>query len=89
MALYYATSFAMPSSYQSLDDARGDWVWPALIVVGMFWSVAFLVAGALNLYLVNKAVKPLWRRLIYGLVLWLAAFLLWLAVLGANQPGTV
>lgn len=89
MALYYATSFAMPSSYQSLDDARGDWVWPALIVVGMFWSGAFLVAGALNLYLVNKAVKPLWRRLIYGLVLWLVAFLLWLAVLGANQPGLV
>ncbi len=86
MALYYATSLAMPSSFQSLDDASGDWVWPALISVGMFWSLAFLAAGALNLFLVERGWTAFSRRFIYALVLWLAAFVLWLLVLSANQP---
>ena len=85
LALYYATSFAMPSSYPNLDTARGDWIWPALIVVGMAWSVAFLSAGGLNRYLASKGVQVLWRRIIYAGVLWLWALVLWAVTLSANR----
>ena len=85
MGLYYAVAFALPAAYPSLDDARGDWVWPALILVGMFWSVAFLLAGGINRYLAGKNVRLPWRRLTYALVLWLWALLLWFAVLNANR----
>ena len=45
LGLYYAVAFALQSDYPDLDTADGDWIWPALIVVGMVWSVAFLAAG--------------------------------------------
>ena len=80
-ALHYAVCFALPASYPSIDDFHGDWVWPAFIAVGMGWSLGFLPAAALNLRLERKGVAALWRRLIYGLVLWVWALLLWLVTL--------
>lgn len=85
LGLYFAVSFALPSALPTLDSARGDWVWPALIVIGMFWSLAFLMAGTLNRLLCRKALGAGWRRLTYALVLWLWALLLWWATLHANR----
>lgn len=85
LGLYYATSFAMPSTYPNLDTAHGDWIWPALIVIGMVWSAAFLVAGWLNRNLASKGLQMWWRRIIYAAVLWLWAFVLWAVTLSANR----
>ena len=85
LGLYYAVAFALPPSFPTIDDARGDWVWPAMIAIGMFWSVAFLMAGVLNRYLVTKNLSSVWRRLIYAIVLWVWAFLMWWVTLNANR----
>ncbi len=83
--LYYAVAFALPPDYPDLDTAHGDWIWPALIVVGMAWSVAFLAAGGLNRYLASKGLQVWWRRIIYTGVLWLWALVLWAVTLSANR----
>ena len=83
-ALYHAVRFALPASYPSIDDIHGDWVWPAFLAVGMGWSLGFLQAGALNLRLERKGVAALWRRLAYGLVLWVWAWLLWFMTLAEH-----
>ncbi len=85
LGLYYATSFAMPSTYPNLNTAKGDWIWPALIVIGILWSIAFLAAGGLNRYLASKGLQVGWRRIIYAEVLWLWALVLWAVTLSANQ----
>jgi len=43
-ALYYSVSFLF-SSYPTLNDWNGDWVWPSMIGVGMIWSLGFIFAG--------------------------------------------
>ena len=85
LALYYAVSFALPPAYPNMETAHGDWVWPAMIAVGMAWSAAFLLAGWLNRYLTAKNTPLWWRRFIYLAVLWLWALLLWWLTLNANQ----
>jgi hypothetical protein len=76
-ALYYATSFALPPSFPHIDSIGGDWVWPAVILVGMLWSVAFLIAGWLNRRLIARGMATGSRRTIYVIVLWLWAYALW------------
>ena len=83
-ALYYGVAFAFPAAFPSIDDFRGDWVWPAFIAVGMGWSLGFLPAGALNLRLERGGVAAPWRRLVYGFVLWAWAWLLWLVTLSEH-----
>ncbi len=83
-ALYYAVCLVLPSSYPRFDDLRGDWVWPAVIGIGMGWSLSFLLAGALNLFLERTGMVTVWRRLIYVLVLWVCALLLWLGTLAGR-----
>lgn len=84
--LYYPVAPALPSHYPPFDAWRGDWVWPVIIVVGSLWSFGFLIAGALNQTLI-RANRSRWqRRLAYLLVLWLWAWLLWLAMLATNSP---
>ena len=83
-ALYYGVGFALPAAYPSIDDLHGDWVWPAFIAVGMGWSLGFLQAGALNLRLGRHSVAAGWRHLVYGLVLWAWAWLLWFLTLAQH-----
>ncbi len=59
------------------DQAHGDWVWPALIAAGTFWSLGFLMAGALNLRLQARGWSTGMRRVVYVAVLWLWALGLW------------
>lgn len=84
--LYYPVAPALPSRYPSFDAWRGDWVWPVIIVVGTLWSFGFLIAGALNQALIRAHRSPWQRRLVYLLVLWLWAWLLWLIMLASNSP---
>jgi hypothetical protein len=77
MALYYAVAFALPASYPNIDEARGDWVWPTVISVGMLWSVAFLLAGAMNWALKKVGCVSIVRGFVYALCLWSWALLLW------------
>ncbi len=84
--LYYAVAPALPSRYPTLEQWSGDWVWPAMLLVGMLWSMGFLFAGLLNQALIRSG-RPLWqRRPVYTLVLWLWAWLLWLVMLASSSP---
>jgi hypothetical protein len=80
-ALHFAVYVALPASYPFLNDARGDWVWPATIIIGMGWSLAFLVAGDINLRLARKGTATALRRFIYIAILWVWAFIMWFATL--------
>jgi hypothetical protein len=44
LLLYYPVAFLL-SSFPAFNDWHGDWVWPVLIGVGMFWSIGFILAG--------------------------------------------
>ncbi len=77
-SLYYAVLFALPSSLPHLDSIGGDWVWPAVIMVGMLWSIAFLIAGFLNNRLIARGMRTGLRRAVYVFVLWLWAYALWM-----------
>jgi hypothetical protein len=76
-ALYYAVLLALPRSFPHIDSIGGDWVWPAVILVGMLWSVAFLIAGWLHSRLIARGMATGSRRTIYVIVLWLWAYALW------------
>ncbi|TAG03848.1 MAG: hypothetical protein EAZ43_05670 [Betaproteobacteria bacterium] len=79
--LYYVVMVALPPTLPHIDTISGDWAWPAVIVIGMFWSVGFLIAGALNARWIARGMKPYWRKLCYVIALWLWAYLLWLIAL--------
>jgi hypothetical protein len=83
-ALYYAVLLALPRSFPHIDSIGGDWVWPAVIAVGMAWSFGFLIAGLLNKALVAKALAPITRRAVYLVVLWCWAYVLWIVALYAR-----
>ena len=76
--LYYMAAPALWPLYGNLNDWRGDDVWPATIGVGILWSLSFLVAGWLNRRLKGAGWTTWPRRVVYALVLWLGAVLLWL-----------
>lgn len=86
-ALYYACYPVLAPFYGNPDSWSGDWVWPALIAAGMLWSLSFLAAGWLNLYLTPHA-PALLRRIIYVVVLWLGAALAWLFILATSYEQT-
>lgn len=76
LALYYPVSFLF-RGYPALNDWRGDWVWPAVIVVGMGWSIGFLLGGLAWYFLAEVVSSFLLLRIIYGLILWSWAAVLW------------
>ena len=78
--LYYPVSFLF-QRYPTLNDWEGDWVWPAVIVVGLIWSFSFLVAGVTWHYLLAYVDSVLILRIVYGFVLWLMAALLYFVLL--------
>jgi hypothetical protein len=78
--LYYPVSLVLPA-YPTLNDWRGDWVWPATLFVGMGWSVGFLLAGLAWFYLAKGVSSVVLLRIVYALVLYgWAAFLWWVVV---------
>src|SRR5690606_11961773 len=78
--LYYPVSVVL-RKFPTLDDWTGDWVWPAIIGVGMFWSLGFLFGGVVWHFLEKITTS---RPILYGayiFVLWLWAAVIWYIVL--------
>lgn len=85
--LYYAAYPVLGPLYGDIGEWHGDWVWPALILASMGWSPGFLVAGLVH----RRLAMTGWggviaRRMIYALILWMAAALIWMFVL-SGSPG--
>lgn len=74
--LYYPVSFLF-SAFPNINDWRGDWVWPATIVVGMAWSFGFIFGGVAWHFLSKSISSVVFLRMIYGIILWAWAALLW------------
>jgi hypothetical protein len=81
--LYYPVSFLF-RAYPTLNEWTGDWVWPAVIGVGMAWSFGFLMAGTAWYYLDGHISSVIVLRVVYGLILWGWAALLWYIVIKNN-----
>jgi hypothetical protein len=81
--LYYPVSFLF-KNFPTLNDWRGDWVWPAMISVGMFWSVGFILGGVAVHYLVKIIASKIILYILYSLILWVWAAFLWYLVI-SNQ----
>ena len=86
-ALYYACYPVLALFYGNPNNWSGDWVWPAAIAAGMLWSVSFLAAGRLNLYL-TPHLSAAACRIIYVAVLWVSAALVWLFILATSYEPT-
>jgi hypothetical protein len=76
-ALHLLVAPTLPAAYRRINDLSGDWVWPAMISVGMAWSVGFLVAGAFDRLLAGQDRPRAVRLVTYLAVLWGWAALLW------------
>ncbi len=83
MALYYCVAFLF-TSYAPLNDWRGDWVWPAIIIAGMIWSFSFILAGIIWHYLSKFISSKIILRIIYLSILWLSAALIWSILISNN-----
>jgi len=77
-ALYYLVS---PLLGDRIDELKGDAAWPSLILAGMAWSVAFLLAGGLYSWLKKKNLPSLVLYFSYVFVLWLWALVVWFAII--------
>lgn len=83
LVLYFPVSFLF-RAYPEHDSWHGDWVWPAIIGVGMFWSLGFLIAGTAWHYLIDHISSVTVLRVIYGIILYIWAALLWWVVIHKN-----
>lgn len=83
-ALYYPVSFIL-KRFPAFSDWHGDWVWPAVIMIGMFWSFGFLL-GALAWHYTSKITTSKIALFgVYSFVLWLWAALLWYFTLSSQD----
>ncbi len=88
LLLYYCVFFIFPS-YPNINEWHGDWVWPAMIGAGMFWSLGFIFGGLAWYSLKNKIASKAVLRLIYGFILWTwACIIFWLIIIN-NLEKTV
>lgn len=78
--LYYPVS-PLFRAYPTLNDWTGDWVWPAVIGVGMAWSLGFVFGGIAWHFLSESISSVALLRGIYGVILWLWAAILWYLVI--------
>jgi hypothetical protein len=81
--LYFPVSFLF-KDVPSINTWHGDWVWPATISVGVFWSLGFIWGGFSYHYLIKMGVSKVVLYSIYALILWLWAAFLWYLVI-SNQ----
>lgn len=83
LILYYPVSFLF-KSYPSINDWHGDWTWPAIIGVGMAWSLGFVFGGMAWHYLYKIIPSLVLLRIIYAFILWGWAAILWAIVIKSN-----
>lgn len=86
LVLYAVASPVLGLIYPPMADWHGPWVWPVLVGVTILWAPGFLMAGILDHRLAASGWSSRRRSWIYLAVLWLAAVLSWLVILGANFP---
>ena len=76
LGVYYAVSFALPVS---IDSISGDAAWPSMILAGMAWAPAFLIAGWILQRVKTQSKVTVW--MLYVVILWAWAYLVWWAVI--------
>jgi hypothetical protein len=81
--LYFPVSFLF-KDVPPFDAWHGDWVWPAIIGVGIIWSFGFILGGFSYHYSTKMGASKVVSSSIYALVLWLWAAFLWYVVI-SNQ----
>lgn len=81
--LYYPVSFLF-KSYPTLNDWSGDWVWPVIIGAGMLWSFGFIFGGFAWYYFSDHVHSIALLRIIYILILWIWAALIWYVLIKIN-----
>jgi len=83
LGLYYPVSFLF-KSYPDINSWRGDWVWAAIIGLGMAWSLGFVFGGVAWHFLSKEIHSITVLRLIYILILWIWAAILYFIVIKSN-----
>lgn len=81
--LYYPVSFLF-KSYPTLNDWRGDWVWPVMIGAGMLWSFGFVFGGLAWHFFYEQIHSVVLLRIMYVLILWIWAALIWYMLIKVN-----
>ena len=76
--LYYTV---LPVLGDRIDELHGDATWPSLILAGMVWSIAFLMAGGIFAVLSKRKFPSFVLYLSYVVVLWLWALVVWYAII--------
>lgn len=87
LVLYGVSAPIITLFFPPLGSWRGPWVWPVLVGVAILWSVSFLIAGIVDLWLQRRDWSSRRRGLAYLGVLWIGAIASWLIVLGLSWPG--
>lgn len=82
--LYYPVCFLF-KNYPPFNSWTGDWVWPAIIGVGMAWSVGFLFGGVAVHFLSKIIASKALLYVYYAIILWLWTALLWALVLSQQK----
>lgn len=82
--LYYPICFLL-KNYPPFNSWNGDWVWPAMISVGMAWSFGFVIGGITIHYLSKIITSKILLHVCYAIILWLWAYVLWAFVLSQQK----
>lgn len=85
--LYYPAAPVLLLKYPSFNSWHGDWVWPTVILAGMAFSVGFLIAGRLNLFLESRQSSKAVRVLTYIAILWAWNLCVWFMLLSGQFRG--
>lgn len=64
-----------------IDELQGDATWPSLILAGMIWSIAFLIAGGLHSLLSRRNIPVAVLYANYTIVLWVWALVVWFTII--------
>ena len=86
--LYYPVSFLF-KNYPSINKWRGDWVWPATISVGIFWSLGFIFSGLAIHFLTKITQSKILIYFVYVFILYLWAAILWYLVILGNKDSLI
>jgi hypothetical protein len=78
-ALYFLAYPVLGPFHGSLNDWRGDWVWPTTILAGMLWAFGFLIVGAVERLAPLRSAFARWGRFL--VVLWAWAVIVWAVLL--------
>ena len=79
--LYYILIPVIKNKFPDFNQWHGDWVWPAMIGSGMFWSLGFIFGGFAFHYLLKLKTPKFIIVVVYIFILWLWINLIWFIIL--------